>query len=106
VRLEYVGFHRHREGFVHIYCPKCHLKRSNIPRAKSDPPTAVLVAVFCERCGDGGWVEGPSYILDARGRELCQLCGRYNCDLTGGNRECDELLVGGHDRACHTGERR
>ena len=66
-KLEYAGYHPHRKGMMHLYCPSCGLKRSNLPRAEYDPPTAVLAHVPCERCSEGCKVDGPSLYLDANG---------------------------------------
>ena len=69
-KLEYAGFHHHREGRIHVYCPHCRRKLSNAPRTEGDPSTAVLVAVWCERCSEGCKIEGPAYYLDAEGRAI------------------------------------
>lgn len=95
--LEYVGFRKHRAGRIHVICPTCGRKQSNMPRCDEitpkDPPTATLVGVWCERCSDGCKVEGPAFYRDAEGRELCQMCGRHDCELMGGRRRCDESLI-------------
>lgn len=93
--FEYVGFNRLRPGRIHVFCPGCGMKRSNMPRAESapfDPPTATLVGAYCERCSDGCKIEGPAFFRDAEGRELCQFCGKPECGGPGSD-ECDEGLI-------------
>jgi hypothetical protein len=68
------GFHRLRAGKIHLQCPKCRRKMSNIDRCDHDPDTAVLVQIFCERCGAGG-KDAESYYFDAQGRELDYMTG-------------------------------
>lgn len=51
--LEWAGFAKCRPGRIHIFCPTCHRRLSNAPRTELDPPTAVLVHVWCERCSAG-----------------------------------------------------
>jgi hypothetical protein len=58
----YVGYSKLRLGRIHLYCPACGRKMSNVRRTSLDPPTAVLSHVFC--CGDS---DGPSTYLDAEG---------------------------------------
>jgi hypothetical protein len=70
VTLEYVGYRKHIPGRIHLYCPGCGYKVSNVPRAEYDPPTAVLAHLPCERCSAGCKVDGPSLYLDARGKRV------------------------------------
>jgi hypothetical protein len=93
-RLEYVGYKPHRPGRIHLFCPRCKRKMSNMPRQAMDPPTAVLVHVFCESCSQGGKDSSQTF-LDSTGRELCCFCGRRGCEIVGGTRRCDERLIGG-----------
>ena len=91
--LHFAGYNKLRRGRIHLYCPTCRRKQSNAPRAVSppfDPPMAVLAHVVCERCSAGCKVEGVSAFLDGRGRTLCDLCGKVECDPDG----CDEGLLG------------
>lgn len=68
MKLEYVGFNKLRPGRIHIFCPSCGMKRSNVPRFE-DPETAVLMHCLCEKCGQGCKDDGVTY-FDAHGREL------------------------------------
>ena len=92
--LEYVGFKPHRPGRIHLYCPGCGRKMSNVERGDLDPPTATLFSVPCEECSEGCKVEGGEY-RDTLGRYLCSFCGTHSCDRAGGKRRCDERLVRG-----------
>lgn len=68
--LEYAGFRKLRPNRIHVFCPRCGRKQSNMPRdPESDPPRAVLVHVYCDRCS-AGCKDVPMTFLDARGREL------------------------------------
>lgn len=91
--LEYVGFRKHRPGKIHVICPGCGRKQSNMPRVEEDPPTATLVGIHCERCSEGCKIDGPAFYRDAEGRELCSFCGLHDCDAFGGKRKCDERIV-------------
>jgi hypothetical protein len=62
---DYVGYSKLRPGRIHIYCPKCHRKMSNAHRTKLDPPTAVLMHSWCEKCSD---TDGMPIYLDAEGK--------------------------------------
>ena len=64
--VEYASFHKLRPGRIHLYCPKCGRKASNLQRAEH---AAVLAHVWCERCINGGFDSSPVY-LDARGHFL------------------------------------
>jgi hypothetical protein len=91
--LEYVGFAKLRPGRIHLFCPACKRKLSNMPRSTTyplDPPTAVLSHVYCD-CVQGA-KDPPTYYLDAEGRFLCSYCGRHDCEDAGGD-ECDESLI-------------
>jgi len=65
--LEYIGYRKLRSGRIHIYCPHCGRKTSNVFRQEFDPPAAVLVHEACEKCSQGckGCI---SDYLDADGR--------------------------------------
>jgi hypothetical protein len=69
-KLEYVGFRPHRPGRIHLFCPSCGRKVSNMPRFEHDPPTAMLAHIPCERCSVGCKIDGPSLYLDAEGRRV------------------------------------
>lgn len=66
--LEYVGYAKLRPGRIHLLCPVCGRKMSNVERDQYDPPSAVLAHVHCERCSQGCKIEGAAGWLDARGR--------------------------------------
>jgi hypothetical protein len=68
--VEFAGFHRLRHGRIHLYCPSCGLKRSNVERDPYDPPNAALAHLPCERCSEGCKVDGPSAYLTKHGRFL------------------------------------
>jgi hypothetical protein len=75
--LPYVGFSKLRPGRIHIYCPGCGRKQSNGYRTEAnpdrfepgDPPDAVLVHVYCERCSVG-CKDAPVTFLDANGQRI------------------------------------
>lgn len=56
------GFKPHRVGRVHLLCPGCGRKQSNMPSHESDPPGTVLVRVFCPRCSEGGKCSDQDYV--------------------------------------------
>lgn len=69
--ISFVGFTPHREGRIHLWCPACHRKLSNMPRAQHDPPRAVLAQVLCPRCADHLAAKDDSVnYLDARGKPV------------------------------------
>lgn len=90
--LPYVGFAPLRPGRIHMLCPRCGRKQSNMPREKYDPPTAVLVRIHCEKCSAGG-KDGDQNFRDAHGRDVCGFCGRARCERAGGAWNCDERLI-------------
>jgi hypothetical protein len=95
--LPYAGFAKLRPGRIHVFCPACKRKMSNMPRTEAfnglvpDPPNAVLVHIWCD-CTQGGKEDFGGF-LDAYGRWLCSYCGLHNCDNNGGRRRCDERLM-------------
>jgi hypothetical protein len=93
--LPWAGYQKHRKGRLHLFCPACHRKMSNVPRGPMDPPSAVLSHTYCERCSEG-CKESPELFFDEQGRPLCNFCGRQSCELAGGRQECDERLVNAH----------
>ncbi len=69
--MEYAGFHPLRPGRIHLWCPECRRKLSNMPRTEIDPPRAALAQVLCPRCADLLAVKDDSArYLDSRGREV------------------------------------
>lgn len=67
--MDYVGFTKLRTGRIHLWCPGCGRKLSNMPRDKDDPPQAVLLHVYCERCSQG-CKDTPVAFFSARGRRI------------------------------------
>ena len=64
------GFKPARPGRIHLRCPRCGRKQSNIPRhAEHDHPTAYLVELLCDKCGAGCKDETPVYYT-RQGREI------------------------------------
>ena len=55
------GFRPLKAGRIHLRCPKCGRKQSNMPRMPYDPPRAVLVEIFCNQCGAGGKTDFSGY---------------------------------------------
>lgn len=68
--LDYIGFKPHKAGRIHLFCPNCRRKMSNVIRTEYDPKRAVLAHLPCERCSIGCKVDGPSLYLDAAGRAI------------------------------------
>ena len=69
IALPWAGFHTLRPGRIHVFCPRCHRKLSNVERGKYDPCRAVLVHTFCDRCGAGGKDCAETFFA-ANGREI------------------------------------
>lgn len=69
VPIPYIGFRPLRPGRIHIYCPGCGRKMSNIERSADDPARAVLMHCLCERCGQGCKSDGVVY-MDTDGQEV------------------------------------
>lgn len=68
--MGYVGFAKLRRGRIHMFCPRCGRKLSNMQRdEETDPRSAVLVHVFCLRCSEG-CKETPMYFYNARGQRI------------------------------------
>jgi hypothetical protein len=92
MKQDYVGYQKLRPGRIHLFCPGCGRKMSNVRRDSLDPPDAVLARVSCERCSEG-CKDSSQTFLDADGRELCCFCGRKTCEIVGGRADCDDRLV-------------
>lgn len=93
---EYVGYAKLRPGRIHLFCPGCKRKQSNVPRNvggsfPDDPPRAVLAHVHCEKCSVGSKDSSTIY-LSAHGLELCSYCGE-RCEKVGMRRRCNERLI-------------
>lgn len=67
--LPWAGFSPLRNGCVHVWCPKCHRKLSNMPRQQFDPERATLVHSFCERCSQG-CKDSPEWYFDDEGKQI------------------------------------
>jgi hypothetical protein len=70
-RLRTTGFHPLRPGRIHLRCPGCGRKYSNMMRAEDgqDPKKAVLAEICCDRCCLGHKDCGPQY-FDVKGRSV------------------------------------
>ena len=62
------GFRKLKPGCIHMRCPSCGRKQSNMKRSEHDHPTAFLVEMECDNCGAGNF-ESLDY-FDKRGRAL------------------------------------
>jgi hypothetical protein len=67
--LPWAGFAPLRKGRVHVWCPKCKRKLSNMPRQTFDPERATLVHSFCIRCSEG-CKDTPEWYYDANGKQI------------------------------------
>lgn len=72
--MEWAGFQKWRPGRIHIFCPKCHRRLSNATRTELDPPDAVLVHVWCEKCSQGCKTDLGSY-FNKQGRVIRDEAG-------------------------------
>ena len=94
--LPYAGYQPIRRGRIHLLCPACGRKQSNVPRQEepvADPRTAVLAVTLCDGDCSAGIKDSEMRFRDSRGRELCGYCGLHSCDKVGGSKECSERLV-------------
>lgn len=58
------GYRPLKPGRIHMRCPTCGRKVSNVPRSGYDPHDAALLVIPCARdnkCGAGGFIEGGDY---------------------------------------------
>ena len=67
--VEWSGFKKLMTGRIHLFCPRCRRKMSNVPRSDYDPRRATLVHTFCPKCGNGG-KDAESTFFDAKGKEI------------------------------------
>ncbi len=65
----WAGFAPLKKGRIHIFCPSCKRKLSNVERTELDPPAAELVHVWCEKCSQGCKADLGSY-FNGRGRTI------------------------------------
>lgn len=63
------GFRPLRPGRIHMRCPRCGRKQSNVVRQKFDHPTAFMFEELCDKCDHGCKDIVPDY-FDKRGRRL------------------------------------
>jgi hypothetical protein len=63
------GFRPLKPGRIHLRCPHCRRKMSNMARADHDPPRAVVCELPCPKCSQG-CKEPPSYYYDAEGEPV------------------------------------
>ncbi len=63
---DWVGLAPLRKDRIHLYCPGCGRKQSNMNRTEFDPPTAEIAHVYCEKCSVGA-KDSPVFYLDAQG---------------------------------------
>lgn len=71
-RISLRGFRPIRPGRIHLLCPNCKRKMSNMWKDPHDPPHAVLCAVWCEKCSQGCKVEGPDYYATKHGHIISE----------------------------------
>lgn len=53
VELRTQGFNKLYEGKIHMRCPSCGRKQSNMNRENDDPANAFLVEIYCDNCCQG-----------------------------------------------------
>lgn len=65
------GYKPLKRGRIHLLCPQCGWKLSNMPRGDHDPPNSVLLVIPCDknRCSGGCKIEGGDY-FDEHGNEI------------------------------------
>jgi hypothetical protein len=69
--MEFIGYRPLRAGRIHLWCPECHRKMSNVPRTDVDPPRAALAHVLCPRCADTlGVKDDSASYLDRNGKRV------------------------------------
>jgi hypothetical protein len=62
------GFKPLQPGRIHLMCPKCGRKQSNMPRCEFDPQSAFLVSIECPKCNAGDF--GGAAYFDRDGNEV------------------------------------
>jgi hypothetical protein len=69
--MEWLGYKPLRPGRIHLWCPECKRKMSNVERSEYDPPRAVMCHVLCDRCADRlGAKDASMDYLDAGGKRV------------------------------------
>lgn len=71
VNARILGFNPIRPEKIHLHCPQCGRKQSNMPREDYDPPSAILAVILCPKCADacGAKDAGTDY-YDAYGEQV------------------------------------
>ena len=69
LELRTTGFKSPRAEKIHLRCPGCGRKQSNIPRGVHDPAEARLVEINCAECASGDKGQAPAF-FDAAGDEV------------------------------------
>lgn len=64
------GFRKQMPGAIHIRCPKCGRKLSNVKREPGDPPSAWLIEVPCDKPGCSMGMEPECPYFDAQGNQV------------------------------------
>jgi hypothetical protein len=60
------GFKPLKPGRIHVRCPVCGRKLSNMARGEDDPSSAVLAETWCPRCVGSDYDSGTDF-FDADG---------------------------------------
>jgi len=71
IELRTKGFHKPKEGKIHLRCFICGRKMSNMPRNEDDPKNAFLVEIPCENCSQG-CKDCPEYYYDKNGKPIIE----------------------------------
>ena len=66
---DWAGFKPLRAGHIHVFCPKCRRRMSNVPKLPDDPDKAELVHEWCDRCSSG-CKDTPAYFFNGRGKRI------------------------------------
>ena len=69
LELRTQGFHKTKKGKIHLRCPYCGRKTSNVDRQDYDPEKAFLVEIACDNCCQG-CKDNPQYYYDKKGKEI------------------------------------
>lgn len=70
-RLRRHGFSVLMKGKIHLRCPECGRKMSNVDREEFDPPDAFLAEILCGECADSvGAMEPTTLYFDRQGNEV------------------------------------
>ena len=64
--LRTTGFHKLKKDRIHLRCPTCGRKQSNMPREEFDSPKAFLAEIICDRCANG-CKDPETYYYDNKG---------------------------------------